>query len=375
MPIYTAKRFRPNPTKVSGWKIFFGLYLILALTGIAIGVSTLNSYLHVSEASQPVHAMEQYVKGLKRDYYAEMMRVPVHLMQISEYETEETVMEVLLTKLPKKPKYTFTQDYEQSTDFAPTYRVACEGEDIALVTLRQNGETRFHQPVWEVARAVSIASVDIQPEYSVSATVPNGSQLTVNGVNVPISRFSFEERDGVLEDSALAYTPEPTVLLYEVTGLYSLPEVKAFDLLGDEMTASFSPEEGKTQRVYVYPRIQRKTAPLGVQSRLEALMRTYIEYMTTEADPEKVSAMDDMLVVSSSAYQLLHHTLAADVTRMAVLPAGISAANAVYLSTEMLTGSYCISDVQIGSRLFRWSLVKTDSVWRAFHLEVTDASA
>ncbi|MBR5372388.1 MAG: hypothetical protein IK130_09250 [Oscillospiraceae bacterium] len=375
MPSYTAKRFRPNPTKISGWKIFFGLYLVLAVTGIAIGVSSLNSYLHESEASLPVHAMEKYVASLGRDYYSEMMRVPVHLMTISEYETEDTVMNVLMSKLPKKPKYTFSQDFEQSTAIAPTYRVACEGDDIALVTLRQNGETRYHQPVWEVSRVISIAQVTLQPAYSVSATVPNGSLLKINGVAVPVDRFSFEERDAVLEDAALAYTPVPTALLYEISGLYDVPSVQAFDLLGTEITPSHAPESGESQRVYVYSRILRPEAPPEIKSRLEALMRTTVEYMTHESTPEGTSAMDDFLVVGSSAYQLLHTTLSVDATRMALLPAGTSAAKAQYLHTEMLTNTYCISEVQLGTRRFRWYLVKTDAVWRAFHLDMTDSAS
>jgi len=375
MPTFTAKRFRPHPTKVSGWKIFLGLYIVLAVTGIAIGVATLNSYLYVSEAALPVHAMERYVAGLSRDYYTDMMRVPVHQMQVTEYETEETVLNVLLSKLPKKPKYTFVQDYEQSTEFAPAFRVACEGDDIALVTLHQNGETRFHQPVWEVSRAVSIAQVNLQPEYSVSATVPNGSALLVNGVAVPVERFSFEERDGVLEDAALNYTPEPTVLLYEITGLYAAPEVKAYDLLGTEMTPSFAPDSEKPQRVYVYPRIQREKAPAEIQSRLEALCRTFVEYMTMEFDPERTAAMDDFMIVGSSVYQFLHITLAADNTRLGVLAPGTSISGIQYLHTQMMTNTYCLSDVQIGTKLFRWSLVKTDNVWRAFHVELTEIPA
>lgn len=375
MPTFTAKRFRPRPTKVSGWKIFFGLYIVLAVTGIAIGVSTLNSYLHVSEAALPVHAMERYVKGLNRDYYTDMMRVPVHSMQLTEYENEETVLKVLLSRLPNKPKYTFAQDYEQSTEFAPAFRVACEGDDIALVTLHQNGETRFHQPVWEVARAVSIAQVHLQPEYSVSATIPNGSALVVNGVTVPVERFSFEERDGVLEDAALSYTPEPTVLLYEITGLYDMPEVQAFDLLGTEMTPSFAPDDANAQRVYVYPRIQREKAPAEIQSRLESLCRTFVEYMTTESDPARTAAMDDFMIVGSSVYQFLHMTLADDSTRLGVLSAGTGISDIQCLHTEMMTNTYCLSDVQIGTKLFRWSLVKTENVWRAFHVELTEIPA
>lgn len=372
MPSYSAKRFRTNPTKVSGWKIFFGLYLVLAVTGIAIGVSSLNSYLHVSEAALPVHAMERYVKTLGRDYYSEMMRVPVHLMQISQYETEETVMNVLMKKLPKQPKYTFVQDYEQSTEFAPTYRISCEGDDIALVTLRQSGETRFHQPVWEVSRAISIAQISLQPQYTVSVTVPNGSAIQINGVTVPPDQYSFEERDAVLEDAALAYTAEPTALLYEVNGLYDVPNVQAFDLLGDAMTASFAPENTEAQQVYVFPRNRREKAPLDIQNRLEALMKTTVDYLMNETAPERTQAMDDFLIAGSSAYQLLHSTLAADTTRMALLPAGTSAASAQYLYTEILTGTYCICDVQLGTKQFRWFLVKTDTVWRAFHLEMTD---
>lgn len=367
----SSKHFRPRPTRVSVWKIAFGLYLILSVTAIAVAVSTLEAYLRVSEAALPVHVMEEYITTLDRDYYAEMIKVPVQMLTISEYESQETVLNVLMNRLPKEPKFTFTQDYSQSTEIAPAYRIQCEGDDIALVTLRKAAETRYHQPVWEIAQAVSIAQANITPDYRVSATVPNGTVIEVNGKKLPQSAVSFEERDLVLEDAALAYTAEPTALLYELTGLYDVPEVKATDLLGDALTPSFAPEGDETDRVYVFPRIQRAEPPKDVKKRVEALTEACMDYLTEDASPEILSTLDQYLISGSSAFQFLHYTLSSGTNRQELLT-GVKASDAQILRTEMYTENCCECDVLLGRRVFRWDLVKANGEWSAFHLELTE---
>lgn len=353
------------------------IYVVVFLLMTTFLVYQLHQWLGEYESSQPQHTMDSYVANLDSGFYMNLVREYVAQVPVSEYETADSIVESLDLAGTDAGEYTWSKNAVEFTDEKPVYYIHSGNAVIASVALQRVGGTEhFNLPVWQAGAVKSLIRIATEPQYSLEVTVPDGASVLVNGVAIPMTDMQTNDMDIVLDDVAKQYAQQPHLLHAALDGLYAVPKVAVYDADGDLLTPIQAPKGTEAQQVYQFE-MQAEAEPDGAfVSRVEAMMRAYIDYVVDEngATWTNLHTLDNYLLRKGSAYQKLHR-MAGDLAWNTPYTSRLDRALEVS-NVRMYSETLCTVDVHYEYQLtktvvndyvgdIRWTFVKTDSGWYA----------
>ncbi len=377
-----AVRRRPNYFRI-GLAIYIMLGIILTLWGMR----RLYNFLKEYEASRPQYTIDGFVSHLDNGFYSDMVRQKVDEIDVTEYETADTIASTLDIESMSGTGYTWAKKVDEFTDEKPVYYIRYQGASIATVTLQRAGGTdQFDFPVWKALDPQSLIEIPIEPEYTLDATVPNGGSLMVNGLKVPMTSLTDTEYEMNLDEVAQSVTPNPVGQHVKISDLFVAPTVRAFDKDGNELEAKEVPDKSVKEQVLVFEPAAKAEPNEQIVERMQNLTKAYINYMINkdEATGANWGAVGNYLLNGSDAFKVLKG-IYSDV-----------AWNNPYTAREdkvlevsnirMYSDTICTADTHFELQLtkesnngtvtndyngtVRWVMVKNGNAWYASHFDL-----
>ena len=207
------------------WKIY-RIVLIVAIALLVIGLIYLTTVLKDYEAVQPKHVAQEvfdtYFKNFDAEKYAQTCSLD------SAFESKEAIADALKTITDgKEIKY-----YRVSNGMEKSYKYIVKAGDTKFASFKlvedKDAGTRF----------TSYKATDFQLFVStgkgVSAEVPSGYKLYINGVEVGEDKITQKD---VKTDESLHIPDDVKPISYNkytVSGLMTEPEIKVTDASGKE---------------------------------------------------------------------------------------------------------------------------------------------
>lgn len=372
--------------KPSAFRIGMALYIIIFMLITMFLMHKLNVYLGEYESSLPQYTIDGYVSGLNSGFYTDMIRQKVDQIPVSAYETADSIAASLDIENVDAGTYTWAKNMELYTDETPVYYIRSGNEAIATVELKRIGGTEnFDRPIWQACPAESLISISSDPQYSLDVTVPDGASVMVNGIAIPYENMEKDAAGLNLDNAALMYAQEPASLHVFIDGLYAAPKVQAYDSLGNLLTPAKSSKPTEANQVYMFAPKAEITPDEALVSRIEGMMRAYIDYMANkdEALWTNLGVLDTYLVPNSNAYSKLHG-IAGDINWNNPYTARLDRALDVS-NIRMYSDDVCTADVHYDYQLtknvvndyvgdMRWTFVKTGNGWNAVEFEITGSN-
>ena len=259
------------------------LYISIFIVGLLWGLTRLWSYLAEYEQSRPEHTIEAYIEHLNADFYSQMTQAAAGGVQLSEFETPDSILKTLNTDIAPDATYSWGKKGDTYTDDRPDYYIRYGNAAIASVALERVGGTpKFDFPIWRAVDPQTLIEISSKPEYELHVTLPAGANLTVNGVPVPISYMQPAQSPLELDETTLQYAAAPAAQSVNITGLFTSPAVQAVDAAGNPLEAVTEPGEYDKNQQYVYAPADAASPDPALVSRIEALTRAYVNYMINQ---------------------------------------------------------------------------------------------
>ena len=378
----TAAKRRPNYFRI-GLAIYIMLGIILTLWGMR----RLHNFLKEYEASRPQYTIDGFVSHLDNGFYSDMVRQKVNDIEVTEYETADTIAATLDIESMSGTGYTWAKKVDEFTDEKPVYYIRYQGASIATVTLQRAGGTdQFDFPVWKALDPQSLIEIPIEAEYSLDVTVPNGGSLMVNGLKVPMTSLTDTEYEMNLDEVAQSVTPNPVGQHVMIDGLFVAPTVRAFDKDGNELSPKEVPDKTVREQNYIFEPAAKAEPNEQLVERMENLTKAYINYMINkdEATGANWGAVGNYLLNGSDAFKVLKG-IYSDVAWNNPYTAREDKVLEVS-NIKMYSDTICTADTHFELQLtkesnngtvtndyngtVRWVMVKNGNAWYASHFDL-----
>ena len=309
--------------KVSKWRIGMTVYIILFIIFILIAMRWIWVLCSEFEDSQPKYAIDAYVTELngkdaaaKQAYFQDMLKQKIDVLPLSQYETSDSIYNTLDIEEPGNTKFSWIKS-KRFTEDTPIYYIRSGEAVIAEVELTETGKTKKHDfSLWGVGTVNSMLEVASEAEYDVTAVIPAGAVLSINGVAVDAAAFQPADAAVKLDEAALKYAQQPAAQSCSISGLYAAPVVTATDAAGNPLTPAEEPKEGAKHQELVFLPADAAEIPADIISRTEGLTAAYINYMINEGyatlgDPatwKNLGALDQFMINGSTLYTNMHNS-------------------------------------------------------------------
>lgn len=377
-----AVRRRPNYFRI-GLAIYIMLGIILTLWGMR----RLHNFLKEYEDSRPQYTIDGYVTSLNSGFYSDMVRKKVDEIQVTQYESADTIASTLNIDNESNTGYTWVKKVDEYTDDKPVYYIRLNGASIAKVALSKAGSTpKFDFPVWKASEPESLIEISTDAEYSLEAVVPDGGSLMVNGIKVPMESAEDVDYEMQLDDVTKNVVESPVGQSVKISGLFVAPEVKAFDDHGNALEPKAVPAQSEKEQKYVFiPASEAEPNPNLVE-RLEELTKAYINYMINkdEATWANRQYLDNFVLNGSNAFDVLHG-ITGDVAWNNPYTARVDKVLEIS-NVKMYSDTICTADAHFELQLtkdsdtgsltndyngtVRWLMVKNGNAWYATHFDL-----
>ena len=377
-----AARRRPNYFRI-GLAIYIMLGIILTLWGMR----RLRNFLKEYEDSRPQYTIDGYVTSLNSGFYSDMVRKKVDEIQVTQYESADTIASTLNIDNESNTGYTWVKKVDEYTDDKPVYYIRLNGASIAKVSLSKAGSTpKFDFPVWKASEPESLIEISTDAEYSLEAIVPDGGSLMVNGIKVPMETAEDVDYEMQLDDVTKNVVESPVGQSVKISGLFVAPEVKAFDDHGNALEPKEVPAQSEKEQKYVFiPASETEPNPNLVE-RLEELTKAYINYMINkdEATWANRQYLDNFVLNGSNAFDVLHG-ITGDVAWNNPYTARVDKVLEIS-NVKMYSDTICTADAHFELQLtkdsdngsltndyngtVRWLMVKNGNAWYATHFDL-----
>lgn len=301
----------------SGSSIMFILFLVLyvIIAGIIIRavVKKANGYMQEYEASRPRYKIEEYVSNMGSGFYNDMLEQAIEKMELSPYEPASAVLK--RTKADDGTTGSGGYTYKKTENFSdskPSYYIMRNDKVIAALTAERSGWTaKYSFPEWRIADPVSLIEVDSEPVYSLSVTMPRGSRLRVNGKSVEEDELRETDSELILTNVERQYMKQPLSVKFELTGLYTPPEIAVTDENGKTLEPERTPEPGEAEQVYLFTKHDTAEPDEQLIQRAEELTKAYFDYIINkDADRyNNIAKLNNYLLPGSDASVLMQSML------------------------------------------------------------------
>lgn len=308
-----AKRSTTNTSSTLMFILFLILYVIIAGIIIRAVVKKANGYMQEYEASRPRYKIEEYVSNMGSGFYNDMLEQAISKMDLSPYEPASAVLK--RTKADDGTAGSGGYTYKKTENFSdskPSYYIMRNDKVIASLTAERSGWTaKYSFPEWRIADPVSLLEVDSKPVYSLSVTMPRGSKLRVNGKSVDDEELRETESELILTNVERQYMKQPLSVRFELTGLYTPPEISVTDSDGKTLEPERAPDPGEAEQVYLFTKHDTAEPDEQLIQRAEELTKAYFDYIINkDADRyNNIAKLNNYLLPGSDASVLMQSML------------------------------------------------------------------
>lgn len=214
------KSFDTKKKKSVFWKMYLIVVAALCAFFLVIWIVLWN-FLSAYEKSRPEHAMEKVIEQFQNTDTDSLIKEVSYT--ISEFETEDIIKQALADNLTAG-EWTFSKKTGKFSKDAPVYQVKKDGKNAAVVYFDlEEKRGAFNTPRWSVNRIEGI--IEEPKDYTIN--VPEGSKVTVNGIELDSSYITQENVECKNLGNVAKYIEAPVMTSYTVSGLYAKPQVEA----------------------------------------------------------------------------------------------------------------------------------------------------
>lgn len=293
--------------------LFLVLYVIIAGFIIRAVIKKADGYMQEYEASRPRYKIEDYISNMGSGFYNDMLEQAIAKMELSPYEPASAVLK--RTKADGGSTGSGGYTYKKTEDFSdsrPSYYIMRNDKVIAMLTAERSGWTaKYSFPEWRIAEPVSLLEIDSEPVYSLSVTMPRGAKLRVNGKSVDEDELRETDSELILTNVERQYMKQPFSVRFELTGLYTPPEISVTDENGKTLEPERTPEADEAKQVYLFTKHDTAEPDERLLQRAEELTKAYMDYITNkDADRyNNIAKLNNYLLPGSDASVLMQSML------------------------------------------------------------------
>lgn len=221
-------RFLPSLEGFKRFAVFYAAILVLVLV---VGLIIFSSFIGTYEKNQPVNIAAAAVSDLSGDNAEKFLKSNVSDSMM--FEDQDSIISYTLEQISGK-KLSYVENSDSRSD-APSFNIKADDSVVAKLTLTSAGKGAFGLNSWKISN-LDIASY-LPNTHSYSVLVPEGYTVTIN--DVELSDSLITEKDTV--PSQLSGVTQfakdlPKFNTYKISGLLNVPEVKAKDASGNDVS-------------------------------------------------------------------------------------------------------------------------------------------
>lgn len=172
-----------------GFAIFMVVYAVAALTGIFFGLKWFWGFMEAYEASRPHIAIDAYMAKIDRDRIVENCDVILEKADLN-IQSEEECMNYLREAV--QGEITYARKASVCTDTEQTYILRCGEQVVGSFVIEAGEPDEYGFTPWSF-REDSFDLSYLMGTETVSATVPEGCVVYVNGVKLDESYITQRE--------------------------------------------------------------------------------------------------------------------------------------------------------------------------------------
>ncbi len=226
------------------------IYCLVLIVIIGAGLFVLNRFLNSYEASRPDNAMEQFMAEKDRSFWIDGLKTLVE-----EEFNEFTKADASLADFGIDENGEITWRSMPGDGDVQQFNVRLGSSRICTVNLVPDANVGFGLNNWRIADW----KFSMTGGNNISISVPVGSKVQINGVEVDESYISGNaEMEITLEHS---FDIAPDASIYEIKDMMGPAEIRAFDKYGSEMEAitisanevAYLPEPSNSFSFYALP--------------------------------------------------------------------------------------------------------------------------
>lgn len=204
---------------LSGFKKFLMIYASVLVVIIAVALVLLHGLLKDYETGRPANTMDNFVSHIQQGDVGDWIDKEGLL---SSFETKDKVSEYFKNTFEGK-NISYKKKAGEYTENTPVYVIYADEEKIANVSLTEKKKNAHNFTEWKLADIdFNVNSKD--NNHTVKISVPNGSEVSVNGVKVS-QDYLAEQTQVDLCKHTTDYVATPLNDIYNINGLFAQPEV------------------------------------------------------------------------------------------------------------------------------------------------------
>lgn len=208
--------------KLSAFKKFLMIYASALVIIIAVALVLLHGFLKDYEAGRPANTMDMFVSHIEKGDVGEWIKENGVLL---EFETEQMVSEYFKNTFEGK-KISYKKKAGEYSENTPVYVLYAGDEKIASVSLDERSKNSHKFTEWKLS-SINFNVNAGDKSHAVKITVPKGSSVELNGVKVS-TEYITGESDVELCKHVTDYVNMPLNDVYEINGLFAVPQVKVY---------------------------------------------------------------------------------------------------------------------------------------------------
>ena len=218
------KRAKAKKRQSKKFKNFLKIYAIVLGIAALLCWLILYSFIKDYEQGQPTSEMDIIAENFTSEKIDKFIKDSG--IKVSKFESNESVSAYLKDKV-SNTKISYKKKVGEYSDSNPVFLVYADDNAIAKVFLKENGKNFHKFTKWKLSN-IEFGSMDKKSKNSdITISVPKGSSLTVNGVEVDASYISEDDVKITYCQHVGDFVTEPLTTKYTIPGLISKPEIKA----------------------------------------------------------------------------------------------------------------------------------------------------
>lgn len=221
--------------KNSRYRVFLLIYSLAFILVISTALTLLWTYLSKYEQYNPKVTIESFISETTPEYWSELV-YNRYFGKITAFENTNEVIDKLELSEVRAEDLTYYKSVKEYTDESPSYNVYYKNKEFAVVKLKPVEEVFLGLCEWKVDSVDLSIKDDQANSVSVGITVPPETVVKVNGVSLTDSYITTNRVEyNNISEFEQGVEGVPYRVKYTVSGLFDMPEIKAFDKDNNEL--------------------------------------------------------------------------------------------------------------------------------------------
>lgn len=205
--------------RLSLFKRFLMIYCGILAVGIIIGLFMLYGLLRDYEAGLPQNTMDEILEEFQADRIDKLLDESG--LTLNEFESNEVVAAYLKEKIASN-EISYRKKSGEYSEETPVYVIYAGKSPLARVELVEKRKNAHHFTEWKLG---SIQLDEYMKGKTVSVTVPKGSVVTLNGIELSDSYISENDVEFTPCTNVSDYVEKPVNTVYQIENLISDPVI------------------------------------------------------------------------------------------------------------------------------------------------------